>query len=939
MSSKLSALLVQDRVVSIRQMDEAVERQRERGGRIGTNLLELGAIDADVLLHYLGKQRHLPTVARDDVHEVPAEALELWGGDAAREHLAVPVAMDERTLKLAVVDPLPDAVVAELADASGRTVQQALALEAQVHAALATVYGGDVPERYAAIAAKAPLGVRVVGKRPRTTLSLSARRSGSASDESTASDEADGGSTLETSEGEAPEAIPGLAWSGDALTTFLRTSDDRHEMLIATLGFLGKFFARRLLLVARGSALQGYALQMHGRTDRAVESLRVEARKDTSLGRVLAGGTYYYGPVAESGVGAVYEQLGLEPPPDVFVLPVQVRGRAIVVVVADGGDERIDARALPISFLAINRLSEGLERLIQAIRVRLSADFATVGAQAQAARVHDQKEIDAETAREAESQRTRLLGEVERRGSATASAAAEPQALPDAGWDFALLDSLGASPSSAPLPPTAPDFAPPGTPATDEPPTPHEAEPDPSDTFLPGVSDAAVPRPDSGGRTPTIRLGAPGPRGATKRQTAPLRGTQPLAPSRDEHVAAPTPAPPPVPSETAEPSRGTLTGLSAVAAVSDGDAVTRPIPRLDDHVSARAPERPPAPPTDDVPLAFERDPTPASALPAIDTGRIEPVELDLSIPGVLQNAKPVVFPRVIATRVDNASTVDLVGWLGGEDARLAEASFVALLDLGVAAHPALADAFPGPVVVDRDAARRDASTTPPETHGPLLCLVALQLRTFFPRLVPLTRSEDATARYYACRLLQNVTQADLFDVMAERAFDTDAGTREVALSCLEKRLPGSGPVRERVLTKVRAYFGATEAWAVDHAISAARRLKDEGAIGPLINALDHGSAHTRQRAAGALIALTLQDFGADAKAWRKWAAKHGQDGGKTWLLDAMASKNRAVRDNAARELRANPRIVVNYHAGLDSGARQTAIRAVHRALFGRDGGP
>src|SRR5690606_15284451 len=144
----------------------------------------------------------------------------------------------------------------------------------------------------------------------------------------------------------------------------------------------------------------------------------------------------------------------------------------------------------------------------------------------------------------------------------------------------------------------APDFVPPGTPATDEPPTPHEAEPDPSDTFLPGVSDTTVPRPDSGGRTPTIRLGTPGPRGATKRQTAPLRGTQPLALSRDEHVAAPTPAPPPVPSETVEPSRGTLTGLSAVAAVSDGDAVTRPIPRLDDHVAARAPERPPAPPTD-----------------------------------------------------------------------------------------------------------------------------------------------------------------------------------------------------------------------------------------------------------------------------------------------------------------------------------------------------
>jgi hypothetical protein len=51
MPSQLSALLVQDRVVSFRQMDAAVRLQEQQGGHIGTCLLELDAIDEGILLY------------------------------------------------------------------------------------------------------------------------------------------------------------------------------------------------------------------------------------------------------------------------------------------------------------------------------------------------------------------------------------------------------------------------------------------------------------------------------------------------------------------------------------------------------------------------------------------------------------------------------------------------------------------------------------------------------------------------------------------------------------------------------------------------------------------------------------------------------------------------------------------------------------------------
>jgi hypothetical protein len=55
MSKRLSSLLVRERVVDVGTMEQAFRRIDREGGRLGTVLLEMGALDEGTLHYYLGE--------------------------------------------------------------------------------------------------------------------------------------------------------------------------------------------------------------------------------------------------------------------------------------------------------------------------------------------------------------------------------------------------------------------------------------------------------------------------------------------------------------------------------------------------------------------------------------------------------------------------------------------------------------------------------------------------------------------------------------------------------------------------------------------------------------------------------------------------------------------------------------------------------------------
>src|ERR1700680_2699278 len=92
--SQLGQLLVSAQLISHDQLAEALIQQSGSGKRIGTTLVELGAIGERDLAKALSTQLLVPMV--DLSQQAPSpDAIEVLPESVARAHLAVPIVVDE----------------------------------------------------------------------------------------------------------------------------------------------------------------------------------------------------------------------------------------------------------------------------------------------------------------------------------------------------------------------------------------------------------------------------------------------------------------------------------------------------------------------------------------------------------------------------------------------------------------------------------------------------------------------------------------------------------------------------------------------------------------------------------------------------------------------------------------------------------------------------
>jgi type IV pilus assembly protein PilB len=136
--SKLGELLVSSQLISHEQLAEALIQQSTSGQRIGTMLVELGAITERDLARALSTQLLVPLV--DLSQQAPAtEAVDALPESVARAHLAVPVTLDDGGITIAVADPNPE-LAKTLANACGRVVRLVIAPKSDVQRAIDTAY-------------------------------------------------------------------------------------------------------------------------------------------------------------------------------------------------------------------------------------------------------------------------------------------------------------------------------------------------------------------------------------------------------------------------------------------------------------------------------------------------------------------------------------------------------------------------------------------------------------------------------------------------------------------------------------------------------------------------------------------------------------------------------------------------------------------------------
>ncbi len=162
---RLGAILLEQGYVNDGDLQKALDRHVEVGGRLSDILIDAGMVGERRIARAVEEALGIPLVNLAVV-QPSLEALAALGGTAAQTLSAVPFAIENGNLRVAFVDPLNSLTVESVEDESGMTVEPYQALRDQVQWALAQHYpelGLDVPHpSQTGEAAFEQLGARLV---------------------------------------------------------------------------------------------------------------------------------------------------------------------------------------------------------------------------------------------------------------------------------------------------------------------------------------------------------------------------------------------------------------------------------------------------------------------------------------------------------------------------------------------------------------------------------------------------------------------------------------------------------------------------------------------------------------------------------------------------------------------------------------------------------
>ncbi len=140
MSAKLGEILVRENLLTPQQLREALDYQREHGGRLGFNLVKLGLVSDEMVTAVLSRQYGVPSVNLD-LFDVDASVIRLIPHEVAEKYSVLPLSRVGATLTLAMVDPTNVFAMDDIKFMTGLNIEPVIVSEAGVQEAIDTYYG------------------------------------------------------------------------------------------------------------------------------------------------------------------------------------------------------------------------------------------------------------------------------------------------------------------------------------------------------------------------------------------------------------------------------------------------------------------------------------------------------------------------------------------------------------------------------------------------------------------------------------------------------------------------------------------------------------------------------------------------------------------------------------------------------------------------------
>lgn len=298
---KVGEALVKEGLITRQQLEIALQRQVQFGGRIGTNILELRFIGEDELTKFLSRYFRIPPVLPDMLATIDEEVVGSISAEIVEKYMILPFKKERNRLHAAMLNPKDIREIDELRFITGFDIIPYVITELRLLYALEKYYGIKRQLRY---------------------ISLTDRFN--------------------------PEAKV----EEDSIEKIKKAFCDvkeTEEIAGILIQAAYKFAARVGVFIIKGKNIVGWK----GRGI-SVEGFSVTGEEDMSVfSDVLKRRSYYRGPVLKvKGNEPLIKLLG-GAPQDALLMPIDIRERAVALLYVDNGNSSVlDANVGYLSKLA-----------------------------------------------------------------------------------------------------------------------------------------------------------------------------------------------------------------------------------------------------------------------------------------------------------------------------------------------------------------------------------------------------------------------------------------------------------------------------------------------------------------------------------------------------------------------------------------------------------
>lgn len=357
MAVTLLEMLLDAGMLTRQQLDDALQHRVFYGGKIGTNLVELGYLREEDLARFLSRKLAVPYVPPEKLLTIPAETIALLPRELALKYKAIPLSLEKKRLNLVMADPSDLAAIDNIAFITGYVIKPLITPELRLAQALGQYYQMEISPRYqklierlSAEAAATPQSakIEIAPEAPAAEAPVppTAKRRPAAAAPPPAVE------IVEEPAEEQPLVSRLRQFSPDAVSHALAKVEDREEIATSLIGYLGERFSCAALFVVRNEIATGWRACRRGKELENFEELHIPFAQASVLKTVTEGKSFYLGPIADTPLNRqLLKGLRGNGRGPVLIMPMIVLGRVVGVLYLEGDGQDLSQRVSEIQRL------------------------------------------------------------------------------------------------------------------------------------------------------------------------------------------------------------------------------------------------------------------------------------------------------------------------------------------------------------------------------------------------------------------------------------------------------------------------------------------------------------------------------------------------------------------------------------------------------------